>query len=248
MKFQSIKIPRVSDFIVSQIEEMILDGALKPGDRLPAERDLSQQLDVSRPSLREALVILEAKGLIRSRRGGGTFVSDAIASSITDPIMALLEKRPETAFDILELRLALEETTAQLAAFRANETDRKILRRRFEALESTYDQPDRSANAEADVAFHVAIADASHNVALVHVMRSLFTILHTTILDNLNRIYKTPEGQDLIRDHHRHIFDAVISGDADAARVAARTHLQYVNEALKSGLDENGEGRAPGES
>ena len=75
-EFQAVKVPRVSDSIVAQIEGMILEGLLKPGEKLPPERELAERLDVSRPSLREAIVVLESRGLLQSRRGGGTFVRD----------------------------------------------------------------------------------------------------------------------------------------------------------------------------
>jgi len=235
MRFESIKVARISDSIVSQIEEMILDGALKPGDQLPPERELAQQLEVSRPSLREALVILEAKGLIDARRGGGTFVSDALAHSFTDPLVHLLDRRPDTAFDVLELRVAMEEVSAYFAAVRANETDRNILRRRFGVLEASYDG-ERDDNVNADVEFHMAVADASHNVALVHVMRSLFSVVHATIRDNLERIYGEAEGKMVIQTQHRALFEAVMAGDPEAARDAAHTHLGFVVATLREGF------------
>jgi len=235
MRFESVKVARISDSIVSQIEEMILDGALKPRDQLPPERELAQQLEVSRPSLREALVILEAKGLVHARRGGGTFVSDALAHSFTDPLVHLLQRRPDTAFDVLELRLALEEVSAFFAALRANETDRNIMRRRFEALEASYDG-DRAENVNADVEFHMAVADASHNAALVHVMRGLFNVIHATIRENLGRIYAEAGGKDVIRAQHTALFEAVMGGDPEAAREAAHTHLGFVVATLREGV------------
>jgi len=210
MRFESIKVARISDSIVSQIEEMILDGALKPGDQLPPERELAQQLEVSRPSLREALVILEAKGLVHARRGGGTFVSDALAHSFTDPLVHLLQRRPDTAFDVLELRLALE---------------------------ASYDG-DRADNVNADVEFHMAVADASHNVALVHVMRGLFNVVHATITENLARIYAEAGGKDVLRAQHTALFEAVMAGDPEAAREAAHTHLGFVVATLREGVRE----------
>ena len=140
MEFESIKVPKVSDSIVSQIEEMILDGVLKPGDRLPPERELAQKLEVSRPSLREAIVVLEARGLLQARRGGGTYVCDLVAPTVMDPLIHLLQRRPETTFDILELRVALEEIAAYFAASRSNDLDRQILKLRFEELQNTYEE------------------------------------------------------------------------------------------------------------
>ncbi len=238
LEFESIKVPKVSDSIVDQLEEMILDGVLKPGDRLPAERDLALQLNVSRPSLREAIVVMEAKGLLLARRGGGTFVCDVIAHTITDPLVHLLKRRPNTAQDIVELRLSLEEVAAYHAALRANDTDRKILSHRYEALEASYELTDTGRNAEADVEFHMAIADASHNVALVLVMRGLFNLLRVSIFDNLVKIYEEDCGKDIIVGQHRDLFNAVIAGEAEAAREAAHNHLAFVAATFREGLEE----------
>ena len=123
-----VRRPRLSDTITDQIEDLIATGKLKPGDRMPAERDLAQQLDVSRPSLREALLILESRGLLQARRGGGFSVTDVTAPTITDPLVHLLQRHPETVDDILELRHGLECVAAEFAAMRATEADDKRLR------------------------------------------------------------------------------------------------------------------------
>lgn len=233
MEFKSIKTSKVSESIVEQLEEMILNGALKAGDKLPPERELAQQLEVSRPSLREALVIMEAKGLLQVRRGGGTYVCDVVAQTVTDPLVHLLKRRAESTFDVLELRLALEEVAAHFAALRASDTDRNVLHQRWEALEVSYENYDLAANADADVEFHMAIADASHNVALALVMRGLFNLLRTTIRDNLEKIYAEPGSIDLIRNQHRKVLDAVVSGQPEAAREASHTHLAFVQETMR---------------
>jgi GntR family transcriptional repressor for pyruvate dehydrogenase complex len=238
MEFESIKVPKVSDTIVDQLEQMILDGAIKPGDRLPAERELALQLNVSRPSLREAIVVMESKGLLQVRRGGGTFVCDVVAHTITDPLVHLLKRRPDATYDIVELRLSLEEVAAYYAALRANEVDKKILSHRLEALEASYEADLTQQNADADVEFHMAIADASHNVALVLVMRGLFNLLRVSIFSNLERIYKEAEGREILTSQHRELFNAIMIGDAEAAREAAHTHLAFVAASLREGVEE----------
>lgn len=236
VEFDSIKVRKISDSIVDQLERMILDGVLKPGDQLPPERELASQLNVSRPSLREAIVVMEAKGLLQVRRGGGTFVADIVAQTIVDPLVHLLKRHPEATFDVMELRLSLEEVAAYYAALRANETDREILARRFEALDQSYAAKDIGENAKADVEFHLAIADASHNVALVHVMRGLFNLLRVTILNNLEKINREPEGEAIVRGQHRTLFNAIVAGEAEAAREAAHTHLRFVAATLREAI------------
>lgn len=232
MEFETVKTQKISETIVRQLEELILDGVLKPGEKLPPERELAQQLEVSRPSLREAIVILEAKGLLQVRRGGGTYVCDVVAQTITEPLVHLMKRRPETTFDVLELRVALEEVAAYYAAQRGNETDREILKRQFELLDKSYETYDPEKNAGADVEFHMAIADASHNVALVHVMRGLFNLMRTTIAESLNKMHNEEGNLELVRNQHRSIYNAVIAGDADRARETAHTHLAFVESTL----------------
>lgn len=232
--FKAVKVARISDAIVSQIEEMILEGLLRIGERLPPERELAEQLNVSRPSLREALVILESKGLLLSRRGGGTFVSDFARPALTDPLLALLEAHPEMTEDVLELRHALEEKAASLAAERATEADVDRIARCFRALEEIYDAPhlDREKEVAADVDFHLAIADASHNLALVHVMRSLMEVLRNSITFNLDRIRENARNHREIRHQHRAMLEAIASGRGEDAGRAAHQHLAFVAKTL----------------
>lgn len=238
MTFESIKTPKISDSIVSQIERLILEGFLKPGEKLPPERELAQQLNVSRPSLREALLKLEAKGLLQARRGGGTYVADVVAPTLTDPLVHLLKDHPEATYDILELRQALEEVAAYFAATRSTEADREILRRRFAALEAIHDQEhDPLRDTEADAEFHMTIADASHNIALMHVMRGLFNLLRSSICCSLERLHTQAGNYDIVHEHHRQILTAILDRNPEAARVASHPHLAFVEATMRE-LDE----------
>lgn len=119
MSYKSVRQPKLSDVIMQRIEEMILDGALSPGQRLPPERELAEQFEVSRPSLREALQKLVAKGLLVSRQGGGTWVADSLGSGLSDPLLDLFRTHPEAQYDLLEFRHALEGVSAYYAALRS---------------------------------------------------------------------------------------------------------------------------------
>ena len=233
MLFEKVKPAKLSDTIAEQLEGHILKGVLKAGDKLPPERELAQQMDVSRPSVREALLRLEAKGLIHSRRGEGTFVSDPMAETLTNPLADLLRNSPEAMLDVLELRAALEELSASYAAKRATEADRKIIRQHFERLMALGKQQDLNREAEADAEFHMAIAQASHNVALIHVMRSMFDVLSEHICRNLERIYVDQGNRTKIQQQHRAIMDTVLKGDRKAAGIAAHEHLAYVHQSMR---------------
>lgn len=106
MAYSKIRQPKLSDVIEQQLEFLILEGTLRPGEKLPPERELAKQFDVSRPSLREAIQRLEAKGLLLRRRGGGTFVQSSLWQSFSDPLVELLSDHPESQYDLLETRHA----------------------------------------------------------------------------------------------------------------------------------------------
>ncbi|BBC39957.1 pyruvate dehydrogenase complex repressor [Photobacterium damselae subsp. piscicida] len=123
MTYKRIRQPKLSDAIEQEIEQLILDGILSPGQQLPPERELAKQFEVSRPSVREAIQRLEAKHLLTRRQGGGTFVSEKLWQSFSEPLLDLLASHPEAQLDLLESRHALEGLAAYYAALRGNEED-----------------------------------------------------------------------------------------------------------------------------
>lgn len=233
---------RLSDSIVDQIEQLILEGTLKPGDALPPEREFAERLQVSRPSLREALLKLEGRGLVGARRGGGYSVADVTATTLTDPLVHLLHRHPPAAYDILELRHGLEEIAAYLAATRANAHDRKEIKRRFSDLVHAEKlNQDELMGSDADLEFHLAVADASHNVALVHVMHGLVNLLRTSTSRFRARIVGLHDGSTkLLQDQHRAIYEAVMQGEASAARDAAHLHLSFIEATLREADRDDG--------
>ena len=234
MPFQKVAAEKISGAVIRQIEELILQGVLRPGDRLPAERELAERMQVSRPSLREAIGVLEAKGLLESRRGGGTFVRDVMGQSLTDPLLQLIARRPEATSDVLELRHALEETAAQYAATRATPAELEVIGEALQALQAVYDRAplDPGREAAADSAFIMAIAEASHNVALVHVMRSLQRVLEADIASRLQQIHCHPGDHDIIKAQHARIYREIAARDAGRARAAMRDHLEFVHRSV----------------
>lgn len=201
-----------------------------PGDRLPAERDLAAQLGVSRPSLREALIRLEADGYIETSGRGGFTVVDVTAPIISKPLAELLLQNPRTSADILELRQGLEAISTVYAAQRATAADLQRIRAAFEALQAASLAADRVNLAELDAAFHLAIADSTHNVALAHVMHGI----HTLIREGMLRYHRLIDYDDAMEkqlmSQHRAIYDAVVARDAQKARKAAERHLAFVRE------------------
>jgi len=242
MKAPSLQQRRLSDDIVERIETLILEGTLKPGERLPAERALAEEFGVSRPSLREALQKLVARGLLLSRQGGGTFVSAEIGSSFRDPLLALLENNPEAQRDLLEFRHTLEGSCAYYAALRATAPDRERLTTAFDRVVDCHARPPgkvtRAEEGAADAHFHLAIAEASHNAVLLHTIRSLFQLLERSVVTNIGGMY--PQGSDVrdaLMDQHRELYRAIMDGRADDARALSSRHLLYVQDVLAEAQD-----------
>lgn len=233
-----MKTERLSDRIAQKLEQSIVDGALQPGERLPAERQLAERLGVSRPSLREAIQKLASKGLLHSRQGGGTYVSQVLKSGMNDPLIAMLRQHPEALYDVLEVRHALEGQAAYYAALRATDDDRKRIHDKFDHMIRLHmDGDDPMAEARADADFHLSVAEASHNIVLLHLMRSLFSVLQNSIKHNLDKLYTIPKVFDALSSQHEQLMRAVTEGTPDVARQAAQTHLVFVEESLQ-GIDE----------
>ncbi|PAU66180.1 transcriptional regulator PdhR [Pseudomonas sp. PIC25] len=236
MEVGQVRQRRLSDDIVAQLETMILEGTLKAGERLPAERVLAEQFGVSRPSLREAIQKLAAKGLLVSRQGGGTYVAESLGSTFSDPLLHLLENNPEAQRDLLEFRHTLEGSCAYYAALRATELDHQRLREAFEALQDCYDRHGKVSRAEegaADARFHLAIAEASHNAVLLHTIRGLFDLLRRNVVTNIGGMYaQRSETRDMLMSQHRELYQAVIEGRAEDARAVSNRHIHYVQEVL----------------
>lgn len=242
MKATPLQQRRLADDIIDRIETLILEGSLRPGERLPAERALAEQFGVSRPSVREALQKLIARGLLTSRHGGGTFVSETLGSSFRDPMNDLLERNPEAQRDLIEFRHTLEGSCAYYAALRATEPDRERLSAAFERVQDCYLRKGRVSRAEegaADAHFHLAIAEASHNAVLLHTIRSLFDLLERNVVTNIGGMI--PLGSDIrdaLLDQPRTLYRAIMDRRAEDARQIACAHLDYVQEVLAETRDE----------
>ncbi|MCP8465404.1 FCD domain-containing protein [Pseudomonas sp. ZM23] len=236
MSFGQVKQRRLSDDIVERLEAMILEGTLKAGERLPAERVLSEQFGVSRPSLREAIQKLAAKGLLISRQGGGNYVSEGLGSMFSDPLLHLLESSPEAQRDLLEFRHTLEGACAYYAALRATEVDHQRLKQAFDTLQDCYQRQGKVSRAEegaADAAFHLAIAEASHNAVLLHTIRGLFDLLKRNVVTNIGGMYaQRDETREQLMRQHRDLYEAIAAGEAEAAREISQRHIDYVQEVL----------------
>jgi GntR family transcriptional repressor for pyruvate dehydrogenase complex len=231
-----LQVPRISDAVASTLERRILEGSLKPGDRLPPERELAADLGVSRPSLREAIQKLASKGMVQSRQGGGTYVTAALESTFFDPWQDMMGSYPNLREDMLEFRRMLEGQAAEWAAERATEADLQRLDQAFTVLAAAFDSDDTERRSAADIAFHQAVGDAAHNVLIGHLSAALLRLMHDNIRLNLGELKTVPAASQLLMTQHRAIHQAVRERKPQAARSAAETHIDFVRETLAQTL------------
>ncbi|WP_330901741.1 FCD domain-containing protein [Ramlibacter monticola] len=225
--------PRLADAIASKIEQRILEGTLRPGDRLPAERELASELGVSRPSLREAIQKLAAKGLLHTQERGGTQVTDRLNAHFADPWVQMLAGHPDVHRDMLEFRALLESQAAYWAADRCTDVDIKLLDEAHAALQAQYDGAPLDDCIDADLRFHQAIAEASHNVLVSHLCASLMKVAHGHISDNLRALHPRPHRWDQLKGQHRAIWLAIRERRPEDAARATRAHIDFVRECME---------------
>jgi len=238
---------RLSDRTAARLRRLISERGLQAGQRLPAERALASELGVSRTALREAIQQLASQGLLIARGGGGTYVqAQAPGQVVVEPLLPYrpqLQADPAYRFDVLETRHALEGATAWHAAQRATDQDRARISQALAAMRQAHVDNDATAEAQADADFHLAIAEASHNLVLVQLMRGLFELLRTNISQSRQALYLDPHTAPALAQQHQALHDAMLARDAPAARAAAEAHLQFVHDALRA-LDDDAARRA----
>jgi len=225
-------VTRVSDAVAAMLERRILEGSLKAGDRLPSERDLSAELGVSRPSLRAAIQQLAAKGMLATRHGGGSFVTDRLDAHFVDPWQQMLGGHPTLQYDLLEFRQMLESQAAGLAAERATAADLERIDRAHASLELAYASDDLETCVDQDVAFHQAISEAAHNVLIGHLSASLMRVIHGHISSNLGQLRLRPQRWNRLTEQHRAIWTAVREHKPEEATRAARAHMDFVRQSM----------------
>ena len=232
MPFQKVTPEKLSTAVTRQIEKLILQGILRPGERLPAERDLAEKLGVSRPSLREAVAELQDKGLLSARAGAGIYVADVLGSAFSDALIRLFAEHDEAVFDYIGFRRDLEGLAACRAARLASDTDLQVIQTLMDKMEAAHKKTNPADEARLDAEFHMAIIEASHNVIMLHMMRSMFQLLREGVFYNRQVMFKQRTTRGALLDQHRAINAAIQARDPEAERAAVNDHLNYVEKAL----------------
>jgi len=223
--YKPIQSSKVFERIVEQIEQRILSGELRSGDRLPTERELGEQFQASRTAVREAMKTLAQKGLVDMRPGRGTIVINATSQAMQHSLGLMIKVDQEHNLDHLsEVRQILEPEIATLAAQRATDKDILAMQTAVDVMEINLQNADAFIAADND--FHRALAEATHNMLILALLDSIVNLLS----EQRKLIFSVDGGPERGQLHHKHILNAIVHHDPEVAHKAMIAHLRQVRE------------------
>lgn len=216
----------VSQTVIKQIQDMIFDGRLQEGDKLPPERELAEKLGVGRPALREAMRSLELMGLVESRHGLGNYIINNVNSNYFMPLSLSFKLSQRSPQEILEMRCCLEAFTAQKAAERSTSLDIASLRELLRQMTAAETTPEKAA---LDKAIHFEIARISGNLLIYNTMENITQLLDSFIKQSVLAAYFEGDSVENIYKEHMKIAEAIGRHDGKAAAAAMLEHLSRIN-------------------
>ena len=223
--YKLVRSSRLYEQIVQQIEDSILNGTLKAGDQLPSERELALKFGVSRTAVREAVKSLHEKGLVEAYSGRGTFITNGTSQAVTQSINLMMKiDQTDGSASLAEVRQILEPEIAALAATRIQEPQLALMREAFSVMNQALRDPD--AYIEADLDFHLALAEAADNPLILSLLDSIVGLLREQRI----KIFFQEGGPERGQHHHARILAAIEKRDPEASRAAMRDHLEQVRE------------------
>lgn len=236
--YRAVKTSRLYEQILQQVEEAILKGQLKPGDQLPPERDLAQRFGVSRTAVREAVKALREKGLVEAYTGRGTFVTNGTSQAIRQSLdwMSKISQHEGTVH-LAELRRILEPEIAAMAAPKIDQQLLATMREAVAAMDRSLH--DREAYIEADLDFHLALAEAADNPMILALIDSIVGLLR----DQRSRIFDVDGGAERGQFHHKRILLAIEQRNPEMAREAMRAHLEQIRQDSSASLERHARAR-----
>ena len=224
--FAPIRQKKISEEIVAQLKTLIFQGRLKPGQSLPAERDLAKSLNVSRVSLREALNTLQGMGLLEIQQGNRTFVRPITTLSINYPLVSFAKSSPSNMMQVFELRKYLEVGSISLAAERAKSHEIEKLEKILKEMKG--DLIKNRLGARTDLVFHTTLAAATHNQAYIHIMKTIYDLLQEELRIAWGKAFRKKEKRKKLFLQHQNIFHAVRAHNAQRGAQEALEHLNFV--------------------
>ena len=204
--FKPIKQIKIAEEIVNQLKSLIFEGKLKPGEKLPSERELAKSLNVSRVSLREALNTLQGMGLLEIQHGNRSFIRPITTRSVYDPLVSFSKSSPANILKVFEIRKYLEIGAVSLAAERATDNEIKQLEKILEEMEEDLEK--NRLGAKSDIDFHLIISRTTHNWAYINLMETLYDLLQEELRIAWGGVFVEKDKRKMLFQQHKNIFDA----------------------------------------
>lgn len=230
--FYNISNKKVYELVIEQIQDKILKGELKKGDKLPSERELSESMSVSRTSIREAIRVLETMGVIESKQGEGNFICNNIEKSLIEPLSMGFKLNEGIWQDILELREALELQTVRIAAEKATEDDCNELREIIDQMQKENDKLNYNSKkiVQLDQKFHNKIASISKNYLIESVFMTSSRLFATFIEDARERIIDNYRDEKTLFESHEMIYEGIKQKNPNLAYIEMKRHMSIIRE------------------
>ncbi|WP_394176974.1 FadR/GntR family transcriptional regulator [Thalassotalea litorea] len=225
MELETIKTERLYVKVAEQISKLVKEGNIKTGDKLPSERVLAERIGVSRPTIREAMIALEIAGIIEIRTGSGIYVIDQKPE-------LFLSDEGVGPFEILDTRYIVEAEACALAAARITDEQLQELRDTIKEMEEEEKRPD--ASEQADMKFHLLIAEASQNSALSAIVKWLWELRNQSALSKSFMARLREEGIHPSINQHKRIVSALEIRNPEKARIAMKSHIESASEAAST--------------
>jgi GntR family transcriptional repressor for pyruvate dehydrogenase complex len=232
--FKQVKSKKVYQHVVEQIQVMVMNGELKKDDKLPTERDLAEELGVSRTSIREALRSLEMIGLVESRQGEGNFIGGNIKSNFFEPLSVMFMLNQGNPRDILELRMVIEVEAASLAAQRVNNEDRtKDIKELNNLMKRLREASNEEESKSIDLQLHYKIAEITGNYLIMMLLNTISSLMETFVESARGMILVDPENREKLLNEHQSIVDSISEGDSEKSIKSMREHLDTINKTME---------------
>ncbi|MHB1391697.1 MAG: FadR/GntR family transcriptional regulator [Clostridia bacterium] len=224
--FETVESKKIFEIIIEQIQQMIMNGSLKNGDKLPPERELTEMFNVGRPALREALKALEVIGLIECRHGQGNYIINNIENNFFKPLSLSFRLSNGNIEEILQLRYIVESFTAEQAALVATEDDIKKL---YDIMNNMMDAKTENEKSYFDKLFHYEIASICKNKLIINLLGSLSYLLDSFIEKTVRMSFFGEDSIEKIYNEHTRIIKAIEAHNSEEAIAATNYHLNQIN-------------------
>jgi len=228
--FKEVRVEKVSDKIVTQLIDLITEGQLAPGEKLPSERRLTELFGVGRSSLREALNTLETLGFIQIKKRKGNYVKSMDSAMPLNPLKKIMQTDQKRIVELYEVRRSIEQSSAREAAERRTDEDLETILAAIQKF--TLPSGETVFSWDNEIGFHLAIARASHNFLRLHTLKSIFDFAREFLEPVLHGFICNDERINTVFRQHQDIYEAIKDQDSERARKMMREHLFGTNQRL----------------